>query len=246
MTKRTALIAGLLAALALVGTLAAGASNRSSAPSAKVAPPIPTLPPPAAFAGRVDNKFFPLKPGTTFRYRGQQDGKARVVTVFVTHKTKMIVGIRATVVLDQVFVAGKPEEKTFDWYAQDRRGNVWYLGEDSFDYVKGKWVRSDGSWQTGVDGAKAGFVMKAAPAVGKAYRQEYYAGHAEDMAKVIATDASVAVPYGTFAHALITSEWTPLEKGVVEHKYYVRGLGNVRTVMVKGGSEEERLVSVSK
>ncbi|MDX6399913.1 MAG: hypothetical protein QOF27_519 [Gaiellaceae bacterium] len=246
MTKRIALIAGLLAALALVGTLAAGASSRSSSSSARVAPPIPTLPLPTAFANRIDNKLFPLAPGTTFRYRGRQDGKARVVTVFVTHKTKMIAGIRATVVLDQVLVGGKPEEKTFDWYAQDKRGNVWYLGENSSDYVQGKWVRSDGSWETGVDGARPGIVMKATPAVGKAYRQEYYAGHAEDMAKVIATDASVAVPYGTFAHALVTSEWTPLEKGVIEHKYYVRGVGNVRTIMVKGGSEEERLVSVSK
>jgi hypothetical protein len=168
------------------------------------------------------------------------------VSVSITHKTKLIAGIRATVVLDQVFVGGKREEKTFDWYAQDKRGNVWYLGEKSSDYVKGKWVRSDGSWETGVDGAKPGIAMKAAPAVGKAYRQEYYAGHAEDMAKVIATNASATVPYGTFAHALVTSEWTPLEKGVVEHKYYVRGVGNVRTIMVKGGSEGERLVSVSK
>ena len=191
-------------------------------------------------------QVLPARTGTTFRYRGQQDGKPRIVSVTITHRTKLIAGIRATVVLDQVFVGGKPEEKTFDWYAQDRRGNVWYLGENSSDYVKGRWVRSDGSWETGVDGAKAGIVMKAAPAIGKAYRQEYYAGHAEDMAKVIATKASVTVPYGTFARALVTSEWTPLEKGVVEHKYYVRGVGNVRTIMVKGGSEEERLVSVSK
>jgi hypothetical protein len=234
MTKGITFIVAPLAVLALVITLPTPAT------------PIPTLPAPADFAARVDNKFFPLKPGTTFRYRGRQDGKARVVTVFVTHKTKVIAGIRATVVLDKVFVAGKPEEMTFDWYAQDKRGNVWYLGENSSDYVKGKWVRSDGSWETGVHGARPGIVMKAAPALGAAYRQEYYAAHAEDMAKVIATDASVAVPYGTFDHALVTSEWTPLEKGVIEHKYYVRGVGNVKTIMVKGGSEEERLVSVTK
>ena len=246
MTKRTGFAAGLLAAVALVVTLLAASSPGSSSPSAKRAIPIPALPAPAAFVSRIDNKFFPLAPGTTFRYRGQQDGKPTIVSVSITHKTKLIAGIRATVVLDQVFVGGKPEEKTFDWYAQDKRGNVWYLGENSSDYVKGKWVRSDGSWETGVDGAKAGIVMKAAPAVGKAYRQEYYAGHAEDMAKVIATNASVTVPYGTFAHALVTREWTPLEKGVVEHKYYVRDFGNVRTIMVKGGSEEERLVSVSR
>jgi hypothetical protein len=107
----------------------------------------------------------------------------------VTHKTKEIAGIRATVVLDQVLVEvlvdGKPEEKTFDRYAQDKYGNVWYLGEDSSDYVNGKWVRSDGSWETGVDGAKPGIVMEADPNASDPYRQEYYSGHAEDMAKVL-------------------------------------------------------------
>lgn len=207
---------------------------------------IPTLPQARDFVTQIDNKYFPLRPGTTFLFRGMQEGKPRRVSVFVTHKTKTILGIRATVVLDQVIVGGKPEEKTFDWYAQDKRGNVWYLGESSSDYVKGKWVRSDGSWEAGVDGAKAGLVMKANPPLGVTYRQEYYAGHAEDMAKVLSRNKSVKVPYGSFARALETSEWTPLERGVVEHKYYVKGVGNVRTVMVKGGSEEEQLLSIKK
>ena len=194
----------------------------------------------------MDNAYFPLRPGTTFTYRGQQDGKPRLVTVLVTHRSKTILGIRATVVLDQVLVGGRREEKTFDWYAQDKHGNVWYLGENSSDFVNGKWVRSDGSWEAGVKGAKAGIVMKANPRVGNVYRQEYYAGHAEDMAKVLSRNTSVAVAYGSFQHALQTSEWTPLERGVVEHKYYVRGVGNARTIMVKGGSEEEHLVSVTR
>jgi hypothetical protein len=204
------------------------------------------MPPARDFVARIDHPFFPLKPGTTFTFAGQAEGKPRKVTVFVTHKTKMILGVRATVVLDQVLVDGRPEEKTWDWYGQDKRGNVWYLGEDSFDYVNGSWKRSDGSWRAGVDGAKAGLIMKAHPHVGDVYRQEYYAGHAEDMAKVIARDKTVAVPYGSSKHALVTSEWTPLEKGVLEQKYYVRGVGNVRTVMVRGGREEERLVSVTR
>jgi hypothetical protein len=143
-------------------------------------------------------------------------------------------------------VRGGREEKTFDWYAQDKHGNVWYLGEDSSDFVNGKWVRSEGSWEAGVKGAKAGIVMKANPRVGNVYRQEYYAGHAEDMAKVLSRNKSVAVTYGSFEHALETSEWTPLERGVLEHKYYVKGVGNVRTIMVKGGSEEEHLVSITR
>jgi hypothetical protein len=234
----------VIATLAVV--LVALAAHRSSSPSAKAATPIPVLPRPADFVIGIDNKYVPLQPGTTLLYRGTQEGKARKVSVFVTHKTKMILGIRATVVLDQVLVGGKPEEKTFDWYAQDKRGNVWYLGEYSSDFVKGKWVRSDGSWEAGVNGAKAGIVMKANPSVGDVYRQEYSAGHAEDMARVLSRNESVTVPYGSFDHGLQTSEWTPLERGVVEHKYYVIGVGNVRTIMVKGGSEEEHLVSIKR
>jgi hypothetical protein len=243
---RRILIAASAAGVALVAVLVALAAHRSSSPSTKGATPIAVLPPPADFTAAIDNEYFPLQPGTTFLYRGTQEGKARRVSVFVTHKVKMILGIRTTVVLDQVLVDGKPEEKTFDWYAQDKHGNVWYLGEGSFDYVNGKWVRSEGSWETGVDGAKAGIVMEADPNPGDLYRQEYYRGHAEDMAKVLSTDRSVAVSYGSFDHALETSEWTPLERGVIEHKYYVKDVGNVRTIMIKGGAEEERLVSITR
>jgi hypothetical protein len=243
--RRRIAIGFVIVAVGLSGAIVATAATRSSSQTAS-SPPVPTMPPARDFVARINHPFFPLKPGTTFTYTGQQEGKPRKVTVFVTHKTKMILGVRATVVLDQVLVNGRPEEKTWDWYGQDRNGNVWYLGEDSFDYVNGRWKRSDGSWQAGVDGAKAGLVMKAHPQVGDVYRQEYYAGHAEDMAKVVAKDKTVATPYGSSKHALVTSEWTPLEKGVLEQKYYVRGVGNVRTVMIKGGREEERLVSVTR
>jgi hypothetical protein len=242
MRTRIALAVG---AAAVVAAIVAVVATRSSSKPV-TSPPVLNLPPSSDFVANVDHPFFPLAPGTTFTYVGQQEGQPRKVTVFVTHKTKMILGIAATVVLDQVFVDGQPEEKTCDWYAQDKRGNVWYLGENSLDFVNGKWERSDGSWDAGVDGAKAGLIMEAHPQVGDVYRQEYYAGHAEDMAEVIDLDASVTVPYGSFQHAVVTKEWTPLEKRVVEHKYYVHGVGNVRTIMVKGGSEEEKLVSVAR
>ncbi len=242
MSRRFIFAGTVVGSVVLAGSVVALAGG--SAGDTSQAAAIPVLPRPGDFVTRIDNRYFPLRPGTTFIFGGTQQGKARRVTVFVTHKTKMILGIRATVVLDQVLVGGKAEEKTFDWYAQDKRGNVWYLGEDSSDFVKGKWVRSDGSWEAGVNGAKPGVVMKADPSVGEVYRQEYYAGHAEDMAKVLSRNKSVTVPYGSFEHALETSEWTPLERGVLEHKYYVKGVGNVRTIMVKGGSEEEHLVSI--
>jgi hypothetical protein len=188
--RRRIAIATAVVVLGLAAAIVSFTATRSSATEKTAAPPIPTLPPPADFVDDVDNPFFPLEPGTTFTYTGQEEGTPRKVAVFVTHKTKKILGINATVVLDQVRVDGQPEEKTFDWYAQDRDGNVWYLGEDSSDYVNGKWVRSDGSWEAGVDGVRAGIVMEANPQAGDVYRQEYYAGHAEDMAKVIDTDAS--------------------------------------------------------
>jgi hypothetical protein len=244
MSKRLALALVLL--LGVIGALAGFLLNRSSPHANAPAIAVLQVPPPGDFVETIDNPYFPLKPGTTFTYRGRQDGEPRVVTVFVTHKKKSIGGVSATVVLDQVLVAGKPEEKTFDWYAQDKRGNVWYLGEDSSDFVKGKWVRSDGSWETGVDDAKPGIVMEDHPQAGHIYRQEYSAGNAEDMARVLGGGRSVTVPFGAFADVLETSEWTPLEPGVIEHKYYVRGVGNIGTVMVKGGHETEQLVSITK
>jgi hypothetical protein len=243
--KRIAIFGPVVGALALVGALTASADHSQRSLGGTRAVPVPTLPPRGDFVRVVDNAYFPLRPGTTFRYQGTQDGQPREVTVFVTHQTKTILGVRTIVVRDEVTVGGQPEERTFDWYAQDDDGNVWYFGEDSFDYVNGTWVRSDGSWEGGVDGARPGIVMEGDPSVGDTYRQEYYAGHAEDMAKVLSTDASVSVPYGSFDHALVTKEWTPLEHAVVENKYYARGVGNVRTVMVRGGSEEENLVSVT-
>jgi hypothetical protein len=229
------------AAIAICGV---GAYPSSS--SSGKAIPVLKLPAPGEFVRRIDNSYLPLRPGTTFRYRGTTDGEAAEVTVEVTRRTKTILGVRAVVVLDRSSVGGKPEERTFDWYAQDKRGNVWYLGEDSFDFKQGKWVRNDGSWQAGVDGAKAGIVMKARPRVGETYRQEYYRLHAEDVARVLSTKEAVSVRYGDFKRVLETRDWSLVEPGVVEHKYFARGVGEVKSVMVKGGSEVMALVSVTR
>ena len=209
-------------------------------------PPVPALPPATAFVRTVDNPYFPLRPGTTLRYEGTADGERATDTVTVTRQTKTILGIKAVVVLDVATAGRKPSEKTFDWYAQDKRGNVWYLGEDSFDRKNGKWVRNDGSWQAGVDGARAGVIMKGRPRAGDTYRQEFYKGHAEDLGRVLRTGVSVSTPYRSFRGALQTRDWSPLEPGVVEHKYYARGLGEVRSLLVKGGAERMALVSVQR
>jgi hypothetical protein len=201
---------------------------------------------PTDFVRRIDNRWFPLKPGSVHRYAGvAEDGKQRQTgVVFVTHRTKKILGVRCHVVRDTGYTAGKPEERTFDWYAQDRAGNVWYFGEDSRDYRNGRWVSSGGSWKAGAHGAKPGVLMLADPQPGQTYRQEYYPGHALDVGTVLGPDGTVHLPFKTVRHALETSETSELEPGVVEHKYYAPGLGEIKSIEVKGGKEATRLVSV--
>ena len=176
---------------------------------------------PAEFTTTIDNEFFPMKPGTTFLY----EGKGERDEMSVTHDTKKVMGVECVVVDDRAWEDGKLIEKTYDWFAQDKKGTVWYFGEDTKEYENGKVVSTKGSWEAGVDGAKPGIIMQADPKVGEPYRQEYYEGEAEDMARVLSTNASVTVPYGSFDKVIETKEWTPLEPGFYEKKYYARGVG---------------------
>ena len=202
-------------------------------------------PNPGDFVARVDNPWFPLLPGTTFVYRGVKDGKTARDVVTVTHATRTIQGVRSTAVADRLYLAGRLEERTTDWYAQDRRGNVWYFGEATAELDRAGHVTStEGSWLAGRNGAKAGIYMTARPTVGQSRLQEYYKGHAEDHFAVVSLRARVSVPYTTSNRALLTKEWTPLEPGTLDHKYYVRGIGNVKEVTVKGPLERSELVSV--
>jgi hypothetical protein len=191
---------------------------------------------PADFVAAIDNPFWPLTPGTVYRY--QSDTEVNLVTV--TSDTKVILGVTCTVVHDVVTVDGATTEDTYDWYAQDKDGNVWYMGEDTKEYSGGVVVSTEGSWEAGVDGAKPGIVMYGTlPAQGWPYRQEYYACEAEDMAEVVATDVSVTVPYGTFDHCLQTREFTRLEPDVNEFKVYAPGVGLVLEVEVASGARTE-------
>jgi len=147
-------------------------------------------------------------------------------------------GVECVVVRDTAWEGGELIERTFDWYAQDQEGTVWYFGEDTKEYRNGKVTSTGGSWEAGVDGAQPGIIMQANPKAGLSYRQEYYEGEAEDKAQVVSVNESVTVPYGSFDHVLKTKEWTPLEPGLVEHKYYAPGVGQV------GASEGLNLVDV--
>jgi hypothetical protein len=232
---------------ALVGGDLAGAvpaSKASTTIKSGAGPGWPRTLQPSDFVARVDNPLFPLKPGSRWHYRGV-DGDGRFTdNMRVTHRTKTIEGVQATVVHDVVLRHGKPREVTSDWYAQDRHGNVWYFGENTKELDRHGHVTSrEGSFKAGRDGARPGVLFPGHPRVGLKARQEYYKGHAEDHFKVLDRHAQVSVPYVASHHAVKTKEWTPLEPGIVEHKYYVRGVGDVKEVTVKGPKERLRLVS---
>ena len=200
---------------------------------------------PRLFVQRVDNRWFPITPGTVLVYRGVKEGEPARDVVTVTGKTKLIDGVRCTVVDDRLYLSGRLAERTADWFAQDRRGNVWYFGESTAELDEsGRVTSREGSWQTGVDGARAGIVMPAHPRVGQSFRQEYYRSHAEDHFRVVSLSASVRVPYLASKRALLTKEWTPLEPAVIDHKLYVRGIGLVEEKTIKGGDEHLALVAL--
>ena len=194
---------------------------------------------PINFSTTVNNKYLSFVPGTKMIYEGQtEDGKEHI-EVYTTHETKTVMGVTTVVVWDRVWLDGELIEDTKDWYAQDTEGNVWYFGEESKEILNGQIINTNGSWQTGVDGAKAGIIMYADPKVGMSYRQEYYPGKAEDMGDVLALGQAVRVPYGPFTDCLKTKDWTPLEPDAAEHKYYCPPIGGV--VLEIGLEDGERI-----
>jgi hypothetical protein len=201
---------------------------------------------PADFTTEIDNPYWPMTPGSRRVYDEiDEEGTVLEVEVTVTEKTKQIAnGVEARVVRDVVSEDGEPVEVTDDWYAQDSEGNVWYLGEDTAEYENGKVVSREGSFEAGVDGAQPGIAVPANPEPDLAYRQEYYAGQAEDKAKVLGLDATASVPFGSFDGVLQTEDTNPLsEPPQVEHKFYARGVGPVLVIGVSGGSGREELIT---
>jgi hypothetical protein len=202
---------------------------------------------PSEFTPEIDNAFWPMAPGTHWSYRETDgDGREQRVQVTVLDETREIMGIEARVVHDVVTEDGELVEDTFDWYAQDGNGNVWYLGEETREYEDGKLTTTAGSWEAGVDGALPGVIVPATPEVGIAYRQEYYAGEAEDAAEVLSLSERAEVPFGSFHDVLLTKDFTSLEPDVLEYKLYARGVGPVLVLGVSGGSGREELVAFSR
>lgn len=196
---------------------------------------------PADFVARIDNPLLPFLPGSRWLYESS-DGVERI-EVEVLSETRDVLGIQATIVRDRVWEDGELVEDTYDWYAQDRDGNVWYLGEDSTEFEDGEPVSTAGSWEAGVDGTQAGVIMWADPTVGQAYRQEYYAGQAEDLAQVLALDGSETLQSGAYNDLVVIREWSPLEPEVIENKYFAPGVGVVLELKVAGEEGRVELVS---
>jgi len=199
---------------------------------------------PAEFTTEIDNPYLPFAPGSKWVYRETAtDGTVQRVEITATHRTKMIAnGIEALVVHDVVTEKGEPVEITDDWYAQDSAGNVWYLGEATAEYRNGKVVSHAGAWEAGVDGAQPGIVMPADPQEGMAYRQEYYAGEAEDKAEILSLDEQVEVPFGHFTDVVMTKDLVPLEPKVLEHKFFAPGVGMALVLDVSGAAGREELI----
>ena len=244
---------GLAAGLVtLAGASACSSDSGSTSAQSTTAPPAatgtpaqtttqtmsgtPTFKPtfdPANFVTSIDNPYLTLTPGTTYTYANKTADATETVHVEVTHKTENIAGVPSVVVHDYLTKGQTVVEDTIDWYAQDKQGNVWYMGEATKEFSPGKAPNTGGSWQAGVDGAEAGIAMPADSKVGEVYRQEYYEGEAEDTASTVGFSGVAKVPYGSYKNLLEVKEWTPLEPNVEEHKYYARGVGLVRSVSTK-------------
>ena len=203
----------------------------------------------------IDNRYFPLVPGTIFTYRADSGNGCEEVRVEVTNRTRRVAGVRTRVVHDQAFE--DPDcngnlvlaEDTFDWHAQDNAGNVWYFGEDTRDCTPdGGCTPGEGSWEAGVNGAVAGIIMLANPRNGDEYQQEFAEGVAEDRGKVIGTDVWVslyredAFPPGDFHNCVKIQDSTPLDPGSIEHKFYCPGIGLVAIDEQHGSTVRSELV----
>ena len=251
MVRRHGRFAGVLAVVVIAtsvvvpGSSAAGTMSRCALP---VFGPGQAYHPrivPTHFSPHVTNPWFPLTVGRTLIYTGVKDGTPALNIVTAVNRTKRVDGVRTRVVEDRLYLANVLRERTSDYYAQDRCGNVWYFGEDTAELdAHGRVVSTEGSFHAGVDGAEPGVFMQAAPRVGRIFRQEWYRGHAEDRFWVLDRDAPVTVPYGRFAHALRTAEATDLEPDVLDNEYFARGIGEIAELAVRGPIERLRLVDI--
>jgi hypothetical protein len=231
LTRRAALVF----AIVIVSSIARStASAKSEAYHPKIDP--------GDFQATIDNPYYPLVPGSTRTLLEKSREGVKENEITVTRDTKVIMGVTCVVVHDVVRYKGAIQEETYEWFAQDKHGTVWYFGEDTRETGPNGRVSTEGSWVAGVGKAQPGIIMPGAPQVGQRYRQEYGPGAAEDMGQIVALRDSVAVPYGPFGDCIRTKEWSLLEPGT-ELKWYAKGMGLVRELSAE--KEVSELVSVT-
>jgi len=243
----------LLTALTAAG-IAVAANAVPAAAAERADCPLPSYGPGASyhpayhgedFTADVDNPWFPLADGTSWTYTGTKDGKKAVDMVWSSAAIRTIDGVPTRVVQDRLYLDGVLEERTADYYTQDRCGNVWYFGEDTATLKPdGTVIDTAGSWRAAEHGARPGLYMLASSHVGQEFRQEWYPGQAQDVFRVVDTSAPVTVADRSYGSTLRTDEFTALEPDVLDNKYYVEGVGQVLEMAVKGPNEKLQLVSV--
>jgi hypothetical protein len=227
----------------LAPMLCIGVPDAAASKTSEVRPEID----PADFTSEITNPYFPLTPGTTFVYEGTSEGKAELTTAKVTSETRPILGVHCLIVHDVVEHTGVVVEDTFDWYAQDKDGNVWYFGEDTRELdARGRVKTTEGSWEAGQDGAKPGIVMTAHPTIGDSYRQEYRKGVAEDRGRIIQAGETRTTPTGSYDNVVVVAERTRLEPKILEHKEYAPGIGLITENVVKGANEASHLARIER
>ena len=239
-TKSIAHFLRLTAVLLALATASAPAAEKKPAAGRGTYQPAIA---PANFTHVITNPYFPLVPGTTFTSIEKEGRETQEVRTTVTHDTRKVMGVKCVVVHDVVTLEGVVLEDTYDWYAQDKDRAVWYFGETTREFKSGGRVSTAGSWEGGVKGAHPGIIMPANPRPGAPYKQEFYAGEAEDMGQVVAVGQTVTVPSGTFKDCVKIKEWSMLESGQA-HKWFAKGVGFVRTEASSG--EVATLMSVKK
>src|SRR5260221_4904521 len=255
-TQTPAVLAVMATAVAFGGcgwggdSRSARAASGGSAGTGPASAEGPWAPPPierANFVSRVDNPYLPLAPGTTLRYRGvMKDGVTPQVDSFaITRQRKIVMGVTCTVVRDTVTSRGRPVERTYDWFAQDRQGNVWYFGEETQELKHGRFGKMIDSGPAGRNGAQPGLMMEADPMPGDSYWQVHWPWHAMDNTTVLGSGGRVELPYRSFKDTLLTPEQSPLEPGVKDQKWSVRGIGYVQEGAASGTHEQIKLVSVT-
>lgn len=241
MRRQQLVLAAALLAISLM-VQACGDSDDDGTGGPDYDPVIPTN-----WAGSVTNGYFPLAPGTIWEYEGATSEGVETIRVEVLAQTRLVNGVTATVVRDRVYLDGELKEDTDDWYAQDADGNVWYLGESTKEYEGGAVVSTEGSWEWNVDDALPGIIMWADPSahIAEDYRQEFYEDEAEDWARVDLVNQTIDVPYGPLTGCVQTFDWSGLEPGSGERKFYAPGLGLALEV-APGSGERVELVRLTR